>query len=146
MPVMKGLLAPQNTFLDTIATRFDGTRESGLGLRTPGEGDARGALRVRGEIPLPSAPGVSLVAEAGNEQGEARELPTSPARLPGFSAALQTRRAPGPLRLRSPSRGLRGGRSPAPCKKVALWTGVSPAPRAAERPPGKGSLKAWAGL
>ncbi|CAF93210.1 unnamed protein product, partial [Tetraodon nigroviridis] len=25
MPVMKGLLAPQNTFLDTIATRFDGT-------------------------------------------------------------------------------------------------------------------------
>ncbi|KAL7830808.1 hypothetical protein SRHO_G00319350 [Serrasalmus rhombeus] len=26
MPVMKGLLAPQNTFLDTIATRFDGTR------------------------------------------------------------------------------------------------------------------------
>lgn len=29
MPVMKGLLAPQNTFLDTIATRFDGTREWG---------------------------------------------------------------------------------------------------------------------
>ncbi|CAB1350714.1 unnamed protein product [Coregonus sp. 'balchen'] len=28
MPVMKGLLAPQNTFLDTIATRFDGTRFS----------------------------------------------------------------------------------------------------------------------
>ena len=27
MPVMKGLLAPQNTFLDTIATRFDGTRK-----------------------------------------------------------------------------------------------------------------------
>lgn len=26
---MKGLLAPQNTFLDTIATRFDGTREWG---------------------------------------------------------------------------------------------------------------------
>ena len=23
----KGLLAPQNTFLDTIATRFDGTRK-----------------------------------------------------------------------------------------------------------------------
>lgn len=31
MPVMKGLLAPQNTFLDTIATRFDGTREWGRG-------------------------------------------------------------------------------------------------------------------
>lgn len=31
MPVMKGLLAPQNTFLDTIATRFDGTRELGRG-------------------------------------------------------------------------------------------------------------------
>lgn len=27
MPVMKGLLAPQNTFLDTIANHFDGTRE-----------------------------------------------------------------------------------------------------------------------
>lgn len=27
MPVMKGLLAPQNTFLDAIATRFDGTRK-----------------------------------------------------------------------------------------------------------------------
>jgi len=27
MPVMRGLLAPQNTFLDTIATRFDGTRK-----------------------------------------------------------------------------------------------------------------------
>ncbi|KAH8040290.1 hypothetical protein HPB51_010070 [Rhipicephalus microplus] len=25
MPARKGLLAPQNTFLDTIATRFDGT-------------------------------------------------------------------------------------------------------------------------
>ena len=28
MPARKGLLAPQNTFLDTIATRFDGTRKS----------------------------------------------------------------------------------------------------------------------
>ncbi|KAK2526285.1 Kcnh8 [Columba livia] len=28
MPVMKGLLAPQNTFLDTIATRFDGTHKT----------------------------------------------------------------------------------------------------------------------
>jgi len=27
MPARKGLLAPQNTFLDTIATRFDGTRQ-----------------------------------------------------------------------------------------------------------------------
>ncbi|KTG34989.1 hypothetical protein cypCar_00005477 [Cyprinus carpio] len=27
MPVMKGLLAPQNTFLDTIAKRFDGTQD-----------------------------------------------------------------------------------------------------------------------
>ncbi|KAM4715508.1 voltage-gated delayed rectifier potassium channel KCNH4 [Anableps anableps] len=30
MPVMKGLLAPQNTFLDTIATRFDGTHSNFL--------------------------------------------------------------------------------------------------------------------
>uniref|UniRef100_A0A3Q2Q721 Voltage-gated delayed rectifier potassium channel KCNH4 n=1 Tax=Fundulus heteroclitus TaxID=8078 RepID=A0A3Q2Q721_FUNHE len=28
MPVMRGLLAPQNTFLDTIATRFDGTHSN----------------------------------------------------------------------------------------------------------------------
>ena len=27
MPGRKGLLAPQNNFLDTIATRFDGTRK-----------------------------------------------------------------------------------------------------------------------
>ena len=27
MVARKGLLAPQNTFLDTIAARFDGTRE-----------------------------------------------------------------------------------------------------------------------
>ena len=26
MPLGKGLLAPQNNFLETIATRFDGTR------------------------------------------------------------------------------------------------------------------------
>ncbi|MFT7797589.1 potassium voltage-gated channel subfamily H member 4-like [Arapaima gigas] len=30
MPVMKGLLAPQNTFLDTVATRFDGTHSNFL--------------------------------------------------------------------------------------------------------------------
>ncbi|KAG9264251.1 potassium voltage-gated channel subfamily H member 4 isoform X1 [Astyanax mexicanus] len=30
MPVMKGLLAPQNTFLDTIAKRFDGTHSNFL--------------------------------------------------------------------------------------------------------------------
>ncbi|XP_053423599.1 potassium voltage-gated channel subfamily H member 4 isoform X3 [Nycticebus coucang] len=30
MPVMKGLLAPQNTFLDTIVTRFDGTHSNFL--------------------------------------------------------------------------------------------------------------------
>uniref|UniRef100_A0A8C1WBN4 Voltage-gated delayed rectifier potassium channel KCNH4 n=1 Tax=Cyprinus carpio TaxID=7962 RepID=A0A8C1WBN4_CYPCA len=30
MPVMKGLLAPQNTFLDTIANRFDGTHSNFL--------------------------------------------------------------------------------------------------------------------
>jgi len=31
MPAMRGLLAPQNTFLDTIATRFDGTHPQGPG-------------------------------------------------------------------------------------------------------------------
>ena len=30
MVARKGLLAPQNTFLDTIAARFDGTRMSNL--------------------------------------------------------------------------------------------------------------------
>ena len=37
MVARKGLLAPQNTFLDTIAARFDGTREylqhCNIGLR-----------------------------------------------------------------------------------------------------------------
>lgn len=32
MPARKGLLAPQNTFLDTIATRFDGTRKFSFGF------------------------------------------------------------------------------------------------------------------
>lgn len=35
MPTRKGLLAPQNTFLDTIATRFDGTRKFCLLLVNP---------------------------------------------------------------------------------------------------------------
>lgn len=39
MPVMKGLLAPQNTFLDTIATRFDGTRKAGTGAGPGGSGE-----------------------------------------------------------------------------------------------------------
>ena len=46
----KGLLAPQNTFLDTIAERFDGSRKfldfgSGLGQARLGSGQAR--VRVR---------------------------------------------------------------------------------------------------
>lgn len=32
MPARRGLLAPQNTFLDTIATRFDGTRKYKLAV------------------------------------------------------------------------------------------------------------------
>ncbi|XP_033703608.1 voltage-gated delayed rectifier potassium channel KCNH4 [Tursiops truncatus] len=36
MPVMKGLLAPQNTFLDTIATRFDRTHGNFLLANTQG--------------------------------------------------------------------------------------------------------------
>lgn len=32
---MRGLIAPQNTFLDTIATRFDGTREYMSSPRIP---------------------------------------------------------------------------------------------------------------
>ena len=37
MPVRKGLLAPQNTFLDTIATRFDGTRKFRQNERPKGQ-------------------------------------------------------------------------------------------------------------
>uniref|UniRef100_A0A8D9B4P4 Uncharacterized protein n=1 Tax=Cacopsylla melanoneura TaxID=428564 RepID=A0A8D9B4P4_9HEMI len=37
MPARKGLLAPQNTFLDTIATRFDGNRLRHRILAPPGE-------------------------------------------------------------------------------------------------------------
>lgn len=49
MPVMKGLLAPQNTFLDTIATRFDGTRELGRGwVKSPWDRES-GCGEIRGE-------------------------------------------------------------------------------------------------
>uniref|UniRef100_A0A6J0SRE1 Voltage-gated inwardly rectifying potassium channel KCNH3 n=1 Tax=Pogona vitticeps TaxID=103695 RepID=A0A6J0SRE1_9SAUR len=42
MPVMRGLLAPQNTFLDTIATRFDGTHSNFV----------LGNAQVRGAFPV----------------------------------------------------------------------------------------------
>lgn len=50
MPAMRGLLAPQNTFLDTIATRFDGTRESDL--RSAGSQRSR-SLPGFPQVPLP---------------------------------------------------------------------------------------------
>jgi len=88
---MKGLLAPQNTFLDTIATRFDGTRESGLGQRASAPGDggqgvARGALCVPREPPLPSPPpsggflGIGSRQRGGGGEG-APSLSRSPVRL-----------------------------------------------------------------
>lgn len=65
---MKGLLAPQNTFLDTIATRFDGTREWGGGwgggprllqgrLWSPGCGQTRGMEREWNREPRNSRSG-----------------------------------------------------------------------------------------
>lgn len=134
---MKGLLAPQNTFLDTIATRFDGTRECGLGLRAPGEGDAREALCTRWELPLPSPPplGVPLVAEAGSEEGEAREpLPLSCLASPQLCTPEGRRsppgagplRAPGPLRLCSPL--LLGAEARLPAGKLCAWLGLPPRP------------------
>ncbi|XP_043822027.1 potassium voltage-gated channel subfamily H member 3 isoform X3 [Dromiciops gliroides] len=42
MPAMRGLLAPQNTFLDTIATRFDGTHSNFV----------LGNAQVRGSFPV----------------------------------------------------------------------------------------------
>lgn len=64
---MKGLLAPQNTFLDTIATRFDGTREWGggwgwrfeLGPRAGGQ-DFFGAGLVLLDVVRPGASRVEL--------------------------------------------------------------------------------------
>lgn len=53
MPAMRGLLAPQNTFLDTIATRFDGTRESDL--RPTG---SQGSQFLPGFLQVPH-PGIS---------------------------------------------------------------------------------------
>lgn len=53
MPVMKGLLAPQNTFLDTIATRFDGTRRAAP--RDRGGGRAGRGGDPRGDIGAPGA-------------------------------------------------------------------------------------------
>lgn len=59
MPVMKGLLAPQNTFLDTIATRFDGTRRAGTGAGPGGErgGSALGSAGPRQGEALPPGSG-----------------------------------------------------------------------------------------
>lgn len=59
---MKGLLAPQNTFLDTIATRFDGTREWGSGWDW---GFKQGAKTFSGPTWVPwmwSGPKVSRVS------------------------------------------------------------------------------------
>ncbi|XP_074917345.1 voltage-gated inwardly rectifying potassium channel KCNH3 [Chelonoidis abingdonii] len=85
MPVaMRGLLAPQNTFLDTIATRFDGTRLS-VAEAQPGSECRPGPARHRG----------LSVAEAqpGSEYGP------GPAQHRGLSAAEaqpESERGPGP--------------------------------------------------
>lgn len=61
MPVMKGLLAPQNTFLDTIATRFDGTRRAAPRDGDGGGGGGRGQRQQlgkrRGAPGAPEPPG-----------------------------------------------------------------------------------------
>jgi len=45
---MKGLLAPQNTFLDTIATRFDGTRRAASRDRGGGWAEGDGDVKILG--------------------------------------------------------------------------------------------------
>lgn len=133
---MKGLLAPQNTFLDTIATRFDGTRESGLGLRTAGEGDARGALPHGGSFLFPPPPGGSLVPEAGNEESEARELPAS---LSCLASPQLCRR--GGRQVPSAFHALRGGSEGAearlPAGKLRAALGLPPRPGQPRDRPGK---------
>lgn len=57
-------------------------------------------------------PGVSLVPEADNEEGEARELPASPALLPGFSTALRVREGAGSPLLPTPCPGAPAGPGP----------------------------------
>lgn len=56
MPTRKGLLAPQNTFLDTIATRFDGTRKSSLCSNPPLQlftvDMAQDEIKLRGKMAL----------------------------------------------------------------------------------------------
>ena len=97
--------------------------------------------------------GVSLVSEAGSEEGEARELPASPVLLSGFSAALQVRRVLGPLSSRHPARGLREGRGEGEPSRAAPEPGSlqescvlgwgfpsRPAPLAAENLRDKGRL------
>lgn len=135
---MKGLLAPQNTFLDTIATRFDGTRESGLGERAsaPGAGGmgcSEDTVRAVEASSFIRPQGLSLVPEAGNEEGKAREIPASPSLLPGFSTALEVRRVPGSLSF-LPSAWGSGGPG---CfwsrdlfMKVVRWDGASTSPHA----------------
>lgn len=62
MPVMKGLLAPQNTFLDNIANRFDGTRKSA-------------ALRHRPPRPRPDGAGIAAAGGRRVPRSQRRREP-----------------------------------------------------------------------
>lgn len=71
MPAMRGLLAPQNTFLDTIATRFDGTRESGPSSLASGEkSTVRTATCCLSPPAYPSSPLLKLGAVLSSQAAE----------------------------------------------------------------------------
>jgi len=95
---MKGLLAPQNTFLDTIATRFDGTREFGQGqwASAPGvqERNRTGSIVLTMGVswlpPPPSRGFLGTSSRLGEGGGEA--TPSLLSLLPALSSVFKMKR------------------------------------------------------
>lgn len=63
MPVRRGHVAPQNTFLDTIIRKFEGQSEWGRGRRGRGRGTGRGASSSECEWGKGGVPGTCASAK-----------------------------------------------------------------------------------
>lgn len=134
MPVMKGLLAPQNTFLDTIATRFDGTRRAAPrdrgGGRAEGGGAPRDGIAAPGagrfaRTPKLSVPRPGSISPATRSPRAGRQCPVVP-----------LSRSPLSVRREDPGPAQHQGQNPAGAD------GVLCAPSALIAVPGKGAGEA----
>ncbi|XP_076213189.1 voltage-gated delayed rectifier potassium channel KCNH4 isoform X2 [Aptenodytes patagonicus] len=93
MPVMKGLLAPQNTFLDTIATRFDGTPTSSWPTRRSAVASPLStALMVSATSPaLPALRSCRRTAAAASSMGPRPASPSCSTSRRCWTAGRSTR-------------------------------------------------------